>query len=52
MDSGGAPTKEKINALHQARSEAKKDLAKAQQELREVLTPRQKAIMFMIGWLD
>jgi hypothetical protein len=44
--------KEKMNALRRARKEAEKELAKAQQKLQEVLNHRQKAIMFMMGWLD
>ncbi len=44
--------KEKMNALRRARKEAETELAKAQEQLSEVLTPRQKAMMFMVGWLD
>lgn len=44
--------KEKMDALRRARKEAGKELAKAQEQLSEALTPRQKAVMFMMGWLD
>lgn len=44
--------KEMMNALRRARKEAEKELANAQEQLSEALTPRQKAIMFMMGWLD
>lgn len=44
--------RQKMNALRQAREEARGELAKAQQELRQVLTLRQEAMMVMMGWLN
>jgi hypothetical protein len=42
----------KVEALRQARKEAGKQLAKAQQELREVLTFRQEATLVLIRYLE
>jgi alpha-galactosidase/6-phospho-beta-glucosidase family protein len=42
----------KIDALRQAKQEAAKQLAQARQELCEVLTFRQQAILVMMGILD
>jgi len=43
---------QEIAVLRQAREEAAKELAKARQELREVLTPRQQAKLVLSGLLD
>ena len=42
----------KMNALHHARAKAGKELAKARQELRKQLDPRQQAIIVMMRVLD
>ncbi len=42
----------KINALQQARENARKELPKARQELRSLLTPRQQAILQLWETLD
>jgi hypothetical protein len=44
--------KQKMNALEQARYKARRELAKARQELRKELTPRQEAILLMLRALD
>ncbi|MHC4241716.1 MAG: hypothetical protein ACYS3N_15725 [Planctomycetota bacterium] len=43
---------QKVEALREARKEAGKQLAKAQQELREVLTFRQEATLVLMRYLD
>jgi len=43
---------EKMNALRQARQQAAKELAAAQQELRKVLSLRQQATLVMTGLLN
>ena len=42
----------KLTALRQAREKAREDLAKAQKDLRELLTQRQEATLVMMGTLD
>jgi hypothetical protein len=44
--------KAKLEALRQARSKSKQDLAVAQQDLKSVLTQRQEAVMVLFGLLD
>ena len=44
--------KAKLDALRQARQKAKADLTKAQEELRELLTVRQEAVLVMMGTLE
>src|SRR3954453_14329854 len=44
--------KEKLAAAKAARAQAKAELAKAQEELRELLTVRQEAVLTAIGTLD
>ena len=44
--------KQKLTALRKAKEKAKQDLAKAQQELREVLTLRQEARLVLMGLLN
>ena len=44
--------KAKLTALREARASAKADLAKAQEDLRELLTARQEAVMVMYGMLE
>jgi Spy/CpxP family protein refolding chaperone len=44
--------KEKLAAARAARAQAKAELAKAQEELRELLTVRQEAVLTAIGTLD
>ncbi|MHC4679947.1 MAG: hypothetical protein ACYTEK_14750 [Planctomycetota bacterium] len=51
-DSRDEQIEQGIVALRQAREDAAKELAKARQELREVLTFRQQATLLMIGLLD
>lgn len=41
-----------LTKLRAAREEAKRNLAKAQQDLRQVLTVRQEAVMVLMGMLD
>jgi len=38
--------------LRKIRQDANKQLVKARQELREVVTPRQEATLVLMGWLD
>jgi hypothetical protein len=42
----------RIAAIRQARAKARADLAKAQEELRELLTVRQEAVLIVVGVLD
>lgn len=44
--------KEQLTKLRAAREKAKQDLAKAQQDLRQVLTLRQEATLVLMGMLD
>jgi Spy/CpxP family protein refolding chaperone len=44
--------KSKLTALREARSKAQADLSKAQDQLREVLTARQEAVLVMSGLLN
>jgi hypothetical protein len=44
--------KAKLAALREARQKAKADLTKAQEELRELLTVRQEAVLVMMGTLE
>jgi hypothetical protein len=44
--------KEQLTKLRAAREKAKQELAKAQQDLRQVLTLRQEAILVLMGLLD
>jgi hypothetical protein len=44
--------KEQLTKLRAAREKAKQDLAKAQQDLRQVLTLRQEATLVLMGLLD
>lgn len=44
--------KQKIEALRKYREKVMRQRAKAQQELREVLTFRQEATLVLMGWLD
>jgi len=44
--------RQKLDALRKAREKARKQLVKAQQELRKVLTFRQEATLVLMGWLD
>ena len=44
--------KEKLAAAKAARAQAKAELTKAQEELRELLTVRQEAVLTAIGTLD
>ena len=44
--------KAKLTALREAREKAKQDLAKAQAELREIITQRQEALLVLMGTLD
>ncbi|UCC97309.1 MAG: hypothetical protein JSW66_15855 [Phycisphaerales bacterium] len=51
-DSKDEQIEQGIVALRQARENAAKELPRAREELREVLTSRQQAKLFMIGLLD
>jgi hypothetical protein len=51
-DANAAQSKSPLTALREAREKAKQELAKAQQELREVLSVRQEAQLVMMGMLD
>ena len=42
----------KLTALREARAKAKADLETAQKDLKEVLTPRQEAVMVSMGMLE
>lgn len=44
--------KTKLEALRQARAEAREKLTKAQNELKELLTPRQEAMLVVAGMLE
>ncbi len=45
--------RQKIDALQRARAKARKELPKAKQELRKVLTtPRQEAVFLIMGYID
>ena len=44
--------KQQLTQLRAAKEKAKQDLAKAQQDLRQVLTLRQEAILVLMGLLD
>jgi hypothetical protein len=44
--------KQTIDSLRNAREQTKKELEKAQQELREILTLEQQARLVALGWLD
>jgi hypothetical protein len=44
--------KAKLAAYREARQKAKADLTKAQEELRELLTVRQEAVLVMMGTLE
>ena len=51
-DSKPDEIKVKLEALRAAKAQAKQDLAKAQEDLRTVLTQRQEAGLVMMGLLD
>jgi len=51
-DAKSAAIKEKLAALRKAREKAKKELAAAQKDLREVVTVRQEAHLVLMGMLD
>jgi hypothetical protein len=51
-DSSPEQLKEKLAAAKAARAQAKAELAKAQEELRELLTVRQEAVLTALGSLD
>lgn len=44
--------KAKLTALRQARDKARQEITKAQGELREIVTPRQEAVLVMMNVLD
>jgi len=44
--------KQKLSELRQARTKAKADLGKAQEELREIVTVRQESVLVTIGILE
>jgi flagellar motor protein MotB len=51
-DAKAGQIKEKLAALRKAREKAKKDLAAARKELREVVTVRQEAQLVLMGLLE
>jgi hypothetical protein len=51
-DSSPEQLKEKLAAAKAARAQAKAELTKAQEELRELLTVRQEAVLTALGSLD
>ncbi len=51
-DANPEAIRQKIGALRNIREEAKGQLVKARQELREVLTPHQEATFVLMGWLN
>ena len=42
----------KLTALREARDKARAEVAAAQKELKEVLTPRQEAVLVTMGMLE
>ncbi len=55
LDNKDAPASEisaKLEAVRAAKAKAKDDLAKAQKDLKDVLTARQEAVLVMMGLLD
>jgi hypothetical protein len=55
LDNSSASSAEidaKLKALRSAREQARKDLAAAQRDLKEVCTPRQEAVLVLDGWLE
>ncbi|HSZ55854.1 MAG TPA: hypothetical protein VK797_09350 [Tepidisphaeraceae bacterium] len=51
-DSTSDDVKAKTQALREARAQAKADLAKAQEDLVAVVTPRQEAVLLSLGYLE
>jgi Spy/CpxP family protein refolding chaperone len=51
-DSTPEDIKAKVQALRDARAQAKVDLAKAQEDLTSGVTPRQEAVLLSLGYLD
>ena len=51
-DSTPDDVKAKTQALREARAQAKADLAKAQEDLVAVVTPRQEAVLLSLGYLE
>jgi Spy/CpxP family protein refolding chaperone len=51
-DAASDDVKAKLSALREARSKLQADLNKAQDQLREVLTARQEAVLVMAGMLN
>ena len=51
-DATAEQIKVKLQALRDARTKAKEELTKAQNELREILTQRQEAVLVSMGMLD
>jgi Spy/CpxP family protein refolding chaperone len=47
-----AQLQEKIAAVRKARQQAQADLAAAQKQLLELLTPDQEAVLVSLGYLD
>jgi hypothetical protein len=44
--------KEKVAAVHSAREKAKADLATAEKNLRQMLTPDQETVLVGLGYLE
>jgi hypothetical protein len=51
-DASDQDIKSGVDAVRQARSKAKDDLAKAQADLKQSLTPRQEAVLIAVGLLE
>ncbi len=51
-DTSADQLKQKMDALRTARADAKSKLAKAQDELKQVVTPRQEAVLVQMGLLE
>ena len=51
-DASDAQIKQKLDGLRKARSDAKTKLVKAQEDLKELVTSRQEAVLVQMGVLD
>lgn len=52
QSAGADVIKTKLDALREARTKAKQDLAQAQADLKTILTQRQEAVLVLRGYLD
>jgi hypothetical protein len=51
-DAQASEITQKLTALRDARAKAKADLESAQKDLKDVLTPRQEAVLVVNGMLE